>query len=157
MDCTFKNKDGIFNFRVGAIIEDSGKILMVRVPGQAHYYSVGGRVRLNETIEDAVIREVFEETGVKIGSEDMSLAYIHENFFTVENSRYHEISIYFRVKTNEEMLKIENGQLTFDGPDGEYLKWVDVKNEREYIVYPEFYKTMPSESGTVEHIVTMDI
>lgn len=156
MDCTFNNKNGIFNFRVGAIIQNEDKVLMVKTPGQNHYYSVGGRVRLNENLEDAVIREVYEETNVKISHEDISLVYVHENFFMVEYKRYHEISMFFRVKPNAELLKVENGHLTVDGPKGEYLQWVDVKNESEYIVYPEFYRTMSAESNTVEHIVTVD-
>lgn len=39
----------------------------------------GGGVHMNETAEDAVIREVFEETGVHY--EVVRLAVIHENFF----------------------------------------------------------------------------
>ena len=46
-----------------------------------YYYSVGGGVHLNETAEEAVIREVFEETGIHY--EVDRLVFIHENFFQV--------------------------------------------------------------------------
>lgn len=42
-------------------------------------YSVGGHIQFGETAEEAVAREVFEETGVKL--EIDHLGFIHENFF----------------------------------------------------------------------------
>ena len=57
--------DGILNIRVGAIIMKDGKILMVG-NDRDYLYSVGGRVKFGETAEEAVVREVFEETGVQM-------------------------------------------------------------------------------------------
>jgi len=48
--------------------------------GNADYlYPVGGRIKFGETVEEAVIREVFEETDVQIDIERM--AFVHENYF----------------------------------------------------------------------------
>ena len=58
--------DGILNIRVGAIIMQDGKILMVGNDRADYLYSVGGRIQFGETAEEAVVREVFEETGVKM-------------------------------------------------------------------------------------------
>ena len=67
MDCTFKTKEGKFNFRVAAIIKNGNKILMAHNPDdESCYYSVGGRVKMNETVEDAVIREVKEEMNIDV-------------------------------------------------------------------------------------------
>ena len=44
-----------------------------------HLYSVGGRIKFGETAEEAVVREVFEETGREMGID--RLGFIHENFF----------------------------------------------------------------------------
>lgn len=66
MDCTFKTEQGNFNYRVGVIITDGRKVLMARNPNEerAFYYSVGGRVRFGESMEEAALRELKEETGL---------------------------------------------------------------------------------------------
>ena len=55
-DITFPTKDSVFNMRVGAIILRDGKVLMVKNNREPYYYSVGGRVKLQETMEEAILR-----------------------------------------------------------------------------------------------------
>ncbi|MDR2504502.1 MAG: hypothetical protein LBD16_00200 [Oscillospiraceae bacterium] len=50
-DITYPSPDGVFNMRVGAIILHNDKVLMVRNERDPYYYSVGGRVKLHETLE----------------------------------------------------------------------------------------------------------
>ena len=71
MDCTFKTDEGKFNYRVGALIRDDsigghGRILMARNSAEREgvYYSVGGRVQYGESLEEAVLPELREETGI---------------------------------------------------------------------------------------------
>ncbi|MEE1061590.1 MAG: NUDIX domain-containing protein [Ruminococcus sp.] len=157
MDCTFKTTEGKFNYRVAAIIKNGSKILMANNPEyKTCCYSVGGRVRLNETLEEAIVREVFEETGIK--AEIDRMGFIHENFFTnFEGELYHELSIFFYIKPNEEILKIKDGHLTNDGPNGEYLKWIDINEKQDINIYPEFYLTeLKNPSEHIRHIVTKD-
>ena len=71
--------EGILNIRVGAIIMRDGKILMVGNENADYLYSVGGRIKFGETAEEAVVREVLEETGIKM--EIDRLGFVHENFF----------------------------------------------------------------------------
>ena len=157
MDCTFKTSEGKFNYRVAAIIQNGTKILMANNPvDKSCCYSVGGRVQLNETLEDAIIREVFEETGIK--AEIDRMGFIHENFFTnFMGEKYHEVSVYFYIKPNKDILKIKNGHLTNDGPNGEYLEWIDINDKHDKKVFPEFYLTELKEpSEYVKHIVTKE-
>lgn len=65
-DCSF-DKDGLwFRYRAGALIVHDGKVLMARNDVDPYYYSIGGGVHHAETAEDAVKREVFEETGAQM-------------------------------------------------------------------------------------------
>ncbi len=158
MDCTFETKLGKFNYRVGVIITNGRKILMARNPNEKRecYYSVGGRVNFGETMEEAALREIKEETGVDCEIE--RLACIHENFFTNEEGiPYHEISCYFIVKSNEELLRISDGYLTDQGPDGEYVKWIDLDNCNDVLIYPEFFKTGNFiTDNEIKHFITRD-
>jgi len=63
-DCGFTRQDKWFRYRAAAIIIEDGCVLMVGNERESYYYSVGGGVHMGETAEDAVKREVFEETGV---------------------------------------------------------------------------------------------
>ncbi len=78
-DMSVPCENGIINIRVGAIIMQGGKFLMAGNDRSDYLYSVGGRVKFGETAEEAVKREVFEETGVEM--EIDRLGFIHENYF----------------------------------------------------------------------------
>ena len=79
-DMSVPCEDGMINLRVGAIIMRDGKFLMVGNNIRPQYlYSVGGRIKFGETAEEAVKREVFEETGYEL--EIDRLGFVHENYF----------------------------------------------------------------------------
>ena len=76
-DMTVPCEDGLINLRVGAIIMKNGQILMVGNDIHPEYlYSIGGRIKFGETSEEAIVREVLEETGVKL--EIDRLGFVHE-------------------------------------------------------------------------------
>ena len=156
MDCTFMTEYGKFNYRVGIIITNGRKMLMARNPNekQMFYYSVGGRVMFGESLYDAAKRELWEETGIRC--EIDRLACVHENFFTDGNGTpYHEISFYFTVKPNEELLQIGDGHPTDQGPQGEYLTWIDLDNCEDQTIYPGFFKTEDfGQNARFRHFIT---
>ena len=136
MDCTYKNDIGTFNYRVGAIIINAGKILMVK-PHNNDYYSIGGRVKLFETMDEAVTREVLEETGIKVGIDRLFL--IHENFFKLNGKdKYHELCIYYLMKPID---NIENiNKFLIEKDIKESLESLDLDSINDYNIYPEFLK-----------------
>lgn len=157
MDCTFMTELGKFNYRVGAIIVRDGRVLMARNPQEdrRYYYSVGGRVHFGESLTDAVLRELKEETGVDCEIE--RLACIHENFFTEHGVPYHEVSVFFLIRPNDALMQIEDGHLTDQGAAGEYLKWVDPNDCEGYDVYPAFFKTVDfSQKADVKHLISRE-
>lgn len=59
---------------VSALVEWEGKILLVkrgRMPARGRWSLPGGAVRWGETLREAVVREVLEETGIKIDVGDV--------------------------------------------------------------------------------------
>jgi len=59
------NKISKFAVVAGVILE-KGKILMCRSRGREHYYLPGGKININETLTEALIRECFEEISIEI-------------------------------------------------------------------------------------------
>ena len=157
MDCAFMTEQGLFNYRVAAIIPKDGKILMARTPQETRvfYYSVGGRVHFGESLTEAVLREVREETGADC--EIDRLACIHENFFVDDSGvPFHEVSAFFVIRPNDDLLRVENGRVTDQTDAGEYLEWID-PHRCEDTIYPEFFRTIDFETDReFRHIVTYE-
>lgn len=59
----------------GAIFDDEGKILAIRRRDNGHWEPPGGVLELDETIEDGLIREVQEETGLQIEPDKLTGVY----------------------------------------------------------------------------------
>ena len=155
MDCTFRTEQGKFNYRVGAIIIHENKILMVKNSGDSYYYSVGGRVHLHESMDEAIMREVYEETGVLFEIDRMG--YIHENFFILESTGevFHELSIYFYMKPIENYSLICKS-LTEDGIE-ERLEWIPLNDIKSYEIYPQFFKDdILTSNHEILHIVNRE-
>ena len=107
-----------------------------------YYYLPGGRVRMGETAEQAVLREVEEE--LKITAKIVRPLWVNQGFFTedVDHLHYHEICLYF-------LLDVSGTGLLEKGPsftmtershihDFEWLDFDQLKNE---YFYPVFLKT----------------
>ena len=147
--------NGIVNLRVGAIIEKDGKILMVGNRARPEYlYSVGGRIKFGETAEEAVIREVFEETGVRM--EIDRLGFVHENYFRGDaphnaGKLIYEISFFFYMKVPDDFAP--NGRSFTEDEQEEFLRWIAPDDPIRY--YPAFFRTelLHPDPG-VKHFVT---
>lgn len=149
--------DGVVNIRVGAIIIKDNKFLMAGNERDAHLYSVGGRIKFGETAEEAVVREVFEETGIKM--EIDRLGFIHENFFVGTTNAnggkvFYEISFFFYMKVPE---NFEPVCMSFtEDHNKEFLEWISADDERTF--YPEFFRTeLENPVDYVKHFVTRDV
>ena len=139
-DMSVPCEDGMINLRVGAIIMRDGKFLMVGNNIRPQYlYSVGGRIKFGETAEEAVKREVFEETGYEL--EIDRLGFVHENYFygdakTNFGKLIYEISFFYYMKVPDDF-DPECLSLTEDDSK-EFLRWITPDEPVKY--FPEFFK-----------------
>ncbi len=140
-DMTVPCENGLINIRAGAIIMKDGKFLMAgNKAGPDYLYSVGGRIKFGETAEEAVVREVYEETGVHMDID--RLGYVHENYFYGDAASnlgklIYEISFFFFMKVPDDFAPVSRS-FTEDGHE-EYLRWVAPDEPVEY--YPQFFRT----------------
>lgn len=156
MDITLEAGNGLFSHRVGAIIIDSGCVLLAKNNDSNRYYSVGGRVMFGESTADAVLRESLEE--IKIGLEIERLAFIHENIFFWEAMQrpLHEIAFFYLMKPERSLREtvLEPVSETY----GEVsFHWIELDSLSDVDVFPEFFKTeLKNMPETVCHIITKD-
>lgn len=155
-DICFKLDDGVVNIRVGALIVKDDKILLSTNDRDDYYYTVGGRVKLNETSYEAIIREVYEELGIKM--EVDRLAIVNENFFvgTVgikENNVVHEICFYYYMKVNEDFhIDYDNRE---ENSLNERYEWISINDNKK--VCPYFImEEIKNPSNEIKHIVSDD-
>jgi len=89
----------------GIIIKDN-KILLVNTRRTGKLYFPGGAVRLGEKIEDALRREIKEETGIEINN--IKFFTFTESFFYYDPEKWasHNLSFYYICKSkNAKLLK----------------------------------------------------
>ena len=132
--------NGILNVRVGAVIARDGRFLMVGNDRNDYLYSVGGRIKMGESAGEAIVREVYEETGVEMTVD--RLAFVHENYFTSdfadrEGKLVYEISFYFIMNVPPDFEPVSES-FTAAG-DREFLVWVTPDEPRT--LYPEFFRS----------------
>ena len=147
-DLTFRSEAGRFTFRVGAIIIDKGRLLMVKHDELKCFYSVGGKVQFNETSEQAVVREVLEETGVEFAVD--KLAFINERLYqdSATKELQHEIAFYYLMKSKADL------QFACKEHSPESLHWIPISTLQHTKLYPEFIKTkLLSELDCIQHII----
>lgn len=150
-DLTIPTKDGVLTVRTGAVIIRDGKMLFLWSESGGHYYTIGGRIKFGESVEEALKRELTEELGQDAallrGGE---LAVLNENFFESYGVRVHEYGFYYRFDGSAlpENVKI------FDGADRRSA-WLTEKEVKENLVYPLFFAERFEElkGGGVLHLV----
>ena len=156
-DMTVPCGDGYLNIRAGAILlRKDGRFLMM---GNEHFdylYAVGGRLHFGETAEEAVIREVEEETGVRLRVN--RLGFVHETYFISDaapriGETIYEISFYFYMEVPEDFHPVCNSRT--EDNSREFLVWTSPDDPRT--LYPEFFRTeLRNPVPYVRHFVTDD-
>jgi len=124
MDMTIKVDQGnIYNIRVAAVcsyndcyvVDDSNKGYVVHV---------GGRLKYNETIHEAIKREINEELGIIV---EPAFVGVYESFFTYENNNFHEHLFLFAIDISDCDLSNKES----------YIKLIKKTDIHNYQVFPE--------------------
>lgn len=119
-----------------------GKILAMRDERSPYYYLPGGRVKMGETAENAVIREVGEE--LSIAPEIDRPLWLNQAFFTedVDHLRYHELCIYFLMDiSNTDLLSRGEKFTVKEGQRTHIFEWLEFNRLKDEYFYPLFLKT----------------
>ena len=142
MDITFETEAGRFNYRVCAVLLDRGRILAMHDERSPYFYLPGGRVRMGERAEDAVLREVREELGIE--ARILRPLWLSQSFFNedVAHVDYHELCLYFLVDASATDLLTRGDR--FRGPELRHVhdfEWLPFERLKDEYFYPLFLKT----------------
>lgn len=141
MDISFNQESQKFNYRVCAMIISGNRILAMHDERSPYFYLPGGRVKMGETAEQAVIREVREELHVTL--KITRPLWLNQAFFTedVDGVRYHELCIYFLMDITDTDLQ-ENGN-SFILTEGKHIHTfgrLEFDRLKDEYFYPIFLK-----------------
>ena len=142
----FRTKVGstVFGVRATALILQNRKLLVTK--DKDKYYTIGGAIQVNESTEEAVVREVREELGVK--AQAGQLAFVVENRFKEDGVYYHNIEFHYLVDL------LEDAPLTMQ-EDAKPLpcQWLALDDLYTVNLKPAFLKTtLPNWDGQLRHI-----
>lgn len=125
------------------LVQDGDKVLLINRPserGFPGYIAAGGKVDFPESLTEGAIREVREETGLKVNE----LIYKGLAEFVDPQQKYRYMVFNYLAKSFE-------GELLEHPPEGE-LHWVPIKDALNLPMQPWFRKRVPLffEKGTFE-------
>ena len=134
----------VFGVRATALIVEEGKLLVVE--DEDGFYTIGGAIQVGERTEEAVIREVKEELGVK--AQAGQLAFVVENRFEQAGVHFHNIEFHYLVDL------LEDAPLTMQ-EDARQLpcRWIALNQLHTVPLKPGFLKiVLPEWDGQLRHI-----
>lgn len=141
MDLTFKTEEGIFNFRVCAVITHNGKLLAMKNEQTPYYFLPGGRVSLHEAAQEAILRELREELG--ICASIIRPLWLNQGFFIedVSQKRFHELCIYYLIDVSKTDLCTNIDRfVTQEGDRTNTFHWLPFEALKNEYIYPLFIK-----------------
>lgn len=140
MDISFAVGGAKFNYRVGAVMLNDGKLLAMRDERSPYFYLPGGRVKLGETAEQAVIREIQEE--LHVTAEIVRPLWLNQAFFkeNTDGLRYHELCVYFLLDVSDTGLLSSGDRFCLTEGESCSFEWLSFERLKDEYFYPAFLK-----------------
>ncbi len=124
-----------FNYRAGLLIERGNKILVECNPKIDFVTLPGGRVKVLESTIETLIREINEEMNIKLDENEFKMNAIIENFFNMDDKKYHELYVLYRMKVSRGDKRFRKDMKNIDS-ESSYYKWVDKDKLAEVNLLP---------------------
>lgn len=157
-DVKFWKDDGSFKLRACGIIEQDNKYLISNCDNCDFYSFPGGHVVLGENTDDAVLREVKEET--LIDTKISKLLAIVQLFFEREDGKpFHEICYYYLLNpttpvnmSDFQLKENDNNVIRYHN-----FKWLDLEDFDNYDIRPNNIKEILKNNLETQHIIINNI
>lgn len=138
-DWIFTTKEYTCGLRTTAVLIKGNKILVQRDKDGNEYALPGGHVKIGETLEEGLVRELLEEMGVKIQCK--RLLWSEEVFWEWNGKQAHTIAFYYLIDlcdgyeipdTDEFVSQKDNCNVV--------IGWMPVDEIKNVTIYPAFLK-----------------
>lgn len=138
-DWLFSTDEYICDLRTVAVLVKDNKVLVQRERNGNEYALPGGHVKIGETLEAGLIREVQEEMGAKIVCN--RLLWSEECFYEWKGKKAHNIAFYYMVELCENQEIPDMGEFISQKDNcNVVLGWMPIDELQNVTIYPEFLK-----------------
>ncbi len=130
-----------FNYRVCGLILDNNRILAMHDERSPYYYLPGGRVKMGETAEQAILREIREELGIV--PRIVRPLWLNQGFFKEDVTKldFHELCVYFLLDVSGTGLTEKGDAFTISERHHRLgFEWLDIYGLKDEYFYPVFLK-----------------
>lgn len=94
MDLSINVGDTKLKIRVAGLLS-TPKGFLFEKSAKGYIYTIGGKVMINETSQEAVVREIKEEIGMEV--ENLKLCSLVENLYSTDTEKVHEICFVYKI------------------------------------------------------------
>ncbi|MDZ7798244.1 MAG: NUDIX domain-containing protein [Patescibacteria group bacterium] len=149
-DLTILLEETFLNIRVAILLETpSGFVFEKSKDG--YIFLLGGRVKLNETTQEAASREMFEE--LKLENIDIEMISVIENFFsTADNKNIHEINFVYKATLPQ---SIDLSIFTSDNGNNGYC-YIKMDKFDKHDIRPKIIKEFLKNKKSFVHLITRE-
>ena len=153
-DWIFTTEEYICDLRTAAVLVKDNKILVQRDKDGNEYALPGGHVKIGETLEAGLIREIMEEMGVQI--ECKKLLWSEECFWEWNGRQAHNISFYYLIEVCDGFEIPDTGEFVSQKDNcNVVIGWMPIEQIQNVTIYPEFLKEeIYHLDGPVKHFVS---
>jgi ADP-ribose pyrophosphatase YjhB (NUDIX family) len=155
MDLSMMIEDVKFNYRAALMIKKGDSILVECNPDIDFVTIPGGRVKTLESSLDALQREIKEEMHVDILETEVKMKALIENFFEMNNKKYHEIYFLYKITIDDYDTRFTDDMINFDS-DASYYKWVKISNLAKENLLPVVLRSL-SDDDNFQNIINNDL
>ena len=138
-DWLFSADEYICGLRTAAVLVRDGKILVQREKHGSEYALPGGHVHIGERLEDCLIRELREETGMAI--ECRRMLWSEECFWQWNGRQAHNVTFYFLAELADDTSVAEQDFSEQRDNSNVVFGWLPIDELAGVTIYPGFIKT----------------
>ena len=159
MDLKLEAEDFKLKVRANAIILKDNKVLVCSINNNGFWCCPGGHIHLGEDSKTAVLREAFEEVGIKF--DDAKLLTIMESFFEgKKEKRFHEISFYYLMQGEIPAEKFHDYSFE-ENDEGRMVhlefRWIDIDKLDDVDFRPvDLKQILASHDFSLKHLIRID-